>query len=327
MVAEPAGASSAHRHWVPAMGKSSHTNRNCKWVNDLKTDPEAGYKRARKHRPRGKGGKGKNKEKDEDSSEAMDEDEASPDPKDCFAANKSNPFIKKSAECYALVVSPRIDGYDFPKCLMDGGASLNIIIKLLVAFGDVNNFREEMITFEVVPFKSSYNVIFGRPTYHKFHARACCIYNKLKIPGPNVMITVSGDCKEGEPPLQNLNPSKEIFSELDETFAQGPIFARSFQKTEEITKWGHEAAGDRAARPGPWPRGPTPWAPRVALTYPSAYLKPPSRNPRTESHDTENLPETPPPRIPSRGFGDRLRHPGRGDSSPGGLFIAMIASE
>ncbi|KAK1698561.1 hypothetical protein QYE76_015258 [Lolium multiflorum] len=40
------------------------------------------------------------------------------------------------------------------------------------------------ITFEVVPFKSSYHVIFGRPTYHKFHARACYIYNKLKIPGP-----------------------------------------------------------------------------------------------------------------------------------------------
>jgi hypothetical protein len=37
------------------------------------------------------------------------------------------------------------------------------------------------------------------------------------------------------------NPSKEIFSELDEITAQGPIFSRSFQKTEEITKWGDEA--------------------------------------------------------------------------------------
>jgi hypothetical protein len=37
------------------------------------------------------------------------------------------------------------------------------------------------------------------------------------------------------------NPSKEIFSELDEINAQGPIFARSFQKTEEGRKWGHEA--------------------------------------------------------------------------------------
>ena len=131
-----------------------------------------------------------------------------------------------------MVVSPRIDGYDFSKCLMDGGASLNIMyletlermnltkeqlkhsttefhgvvpgkkanslgsIRLPVAFGDANNFREEMITFEVIPFKSSYHIIFGRPTYHKFHARACYIYNKLKIPGPKGMITVSGDYKK-----------------------------------------------------------------------------------------------------------------------------------
>ena len=52
------------------------------------------------------------------------------------------------------------------------------------------------------------------------------------------------------------NPSKEIFSELDEINAQGPIFARSFQKTGEETKWGHEvvthqggAAWPLAARP------------------------------------------------------------------------------
>ncbi|KAK1607598.1 hypothetical protein QYE76_031271 [Lolium multiflorum] len=69
-------------HIDPTTGKSSHTNRKCKWVNDLKTDPEAGYKRARNHRPRGKGGKGKNKDKEEDSSEALDEDDASPNPKE-----------------------------------------------------------------------------------------------------------------------------------------------------------------------------------------------------------------------------------------------------
>jgi hypothetical protein len=38
------------------------------------------------------------------------------------------------------------------------------------------------------------------------------------------------------------NPSNEIFSELDEINAQGPILPRSFQKTEEETKWGHEVA-------------------------------------------------------------------------------------
>ncbi|KAK1686982.1 hypothetical protein QYE76_047830 [Lolium multiflorum] len=173
------------------------------------------YKRARKHRPRGKGGKGKNKDKDEDSSEAMDEDDASPDPKAGSAA-KPNPFDKKILD----------DGYDFSKCLMDGGASLletlermnltkeqlkhnttefhgvvpgkkaNSLGSIKLPVGDANNFRQEMITFEVVPFKSSYHVIFGRPTYHKFHARACYIYNKLKIPGPKGMITISGDYKK-----------------------------------------------------------------------------------------------------------------------------------
>ena len=45
---------------LDANGKSMHTNRNCKFVNDLKADPEAGYKRARKNKPRGKGGKVEN---------------------------------------------------------------------------------------------------------------------------------------------------------------------------------------------------------------------------------------------------------------------------
>ncbi|KAK1612666.1 hypothetical protein QYE76_036339 [Lolium multiflorum] len=196
--AEQAGASSA----LTKVGRIPRSPNN---------DPEAGYKRARKHRPRGKGGKGKNKDKEEDSSEAMDEDDAAG-----TQGGSDHPAVIPK-ECYALVVSPRIDGYDFSKCLMDGGASLNIMyletlekmnltkeqlkhsttefhgvvpgkkanslgsIKLPVAFGNVNNYREEMITFEVVPFKSSYHVIFGRPTYHKFHARACYIYNKLKI--------------------------------------------------------------------------------------------------------------------------------------------------
>ena len=38
------------------------------------------------------------------------------------------------------------------------------------------------------------------------------------------------------------NPSKEIFSELDEINAQGLIFPRSFQKSEGETKRGDEGA-------------------------------------------------------------------------------------
>jgi hypothetical protein len=61
----------AHRD---ASGKCNHTNRNCKFVNDIKADQEAGYKRTRQQRPRGKGKADKEKES-KDSSD-MDEDPA-----------------------------------------------------------------------------------------------------------------------------------------------------------------------------------------------------------------------------------------------------------
>ena len=57
---------------LDAKGKATHTNRHCKFVNDLKEDPKSGYKRSRKNRLRGKG-KGKKKEESKVSSD-MDED-------------------------------------------------------------------------------------------------------------------------------------------------------------------------------------------------------------------------------------------------------------
>ncbi|KAK1631728.1 hypothetical protein QYE76_006043 [Lolium multiflorum] len=58
------------------------------------------------------------------------------------------------------------------------------------------------------------------------------------------------------------NPTKEIFSELDEINAQGLIFPRSFQKTERETKWGDEAptqqgGAARAWAARPWRVGPS----------------------------------------------------------------------
>src|SRR3954447_17349596 len=48
---------------LDANGKATHTNRHCKFVNDLKEDPESGYKSSLKNTPRGKG-KGKKKEEE-----------------------------------------------------------------------------------------------------------------------------------------------------------------------------------------------------------------------------------------------------------------------
>ncbi|KAK1694816.1 hypothetical protein QYE76_011513 [Lolium multiflorum] len=116
------------------------------------------------------------------------------------------------------------------------------------------------------------------------------------------------------------NPSKEIFSELDEINAQGPIFARSFQKTEREAKWGHEVATHRAARPKPWPRRPVVWALVPPFDLPFRLLKasvakPPYREPRYGKHYRDAAAAS-----HLGGFGDRLRHPaGEGIITGGAL--------
>jgi hypothetical protein len=57
-----------------ASGKCNHTNRTCKFVNDIKADQEAGYKCTRRQQPRGKGKADKEKESKDDSD--MEEDPA-----------------------------------------------------------------------------------------------------------------------------------------------------------------------------------------------------------------------------------------------------------
>ena len=71
-------------------------------------------------------------------------------------------------------------------------------IALKVTFGGTDNFRTDDVSFEVVPFKSAYHAIFGRPAFAKFMARPCYIYSKLKMPGPNGIIAVQGDFKKAK---------------------------------------------------------------------------------------------------------------------------------
>ncbi|KAK1694088.1 hypothetical protein QYE76_010785 [Lolium multiflorum] len=111
----------------------------------------------------------------------------------------------------------------------------------------------------------------------------------------------------GLPPLREILVKK--YSELTK-LSPRVLFLHEASKTEDLTKWGHEEAG-WPARPKPWPRRPIPRAPRgPSLTFrllKAPVAKPPHREPRYGKPY-----ETPPPRIPSRGFGDRLRHPGEG---------------
>src|SRR6187401_3358794 len=133
-----------------------------------------------------------------------------------------------------LVVDPVVDGTRLTKVLMDGGSALNILyaetlrgmgipmsklsesnmrfhgvipgkkadslgqISLDVVFGDSKNFRKEKLTFEVVDFNNAYHAILGRPAYTRFMARPCYVYLKLKMPGSNGVITVTGNRQKVE---------------------------------------------------------------------------------------------------------------------------------
>jgi hypothetical protein len=127
---------------------------------------------------------------------------------------------------YPLVVDPIIGNVRLTKVLMDGGSSLNIIyaetlgllrvdlslvragaapfhgiipgkrvqplgqLDLPVCFGTPSNFRRETLTFVVVGFRGTYHAVLGRPCYVKFMAVPNYTHLKLKMPGPNGVITV-----------------------------------------------------------------------------------------------------------------------------------------
>jgi hypothetical protein len=63
-------------------------------------------------------------------------------------------------------------------------------LDLPVCFRTPSNFRKETLTFEVVGFRGTYHAVLGRPCYAKFMAVPNYTYLKLKMPGPNGVITV-----------------------------------------------------------------------------------------------------------------------------------------
>jgi hypothetical protein len=128
---------------------------------------------------------------------------------------------------YPLVVDPIIANTRLTKVLMDGGSVLTLSMPrpstfwesrgrtsdlasgasmescqgseqslssgstyLSVCFGTPANFRKETLTFEVVGFHGTYHAILRRPCYAQFMAVPNYTYLKLKISGPNGVITV-----------------------------------------------------------------------------------------------------------------------------------------
>src|SRR3954462_1448254 len=69
-------------------------------------------------------------------------------------------------------------------------------IRLDVIFGMEENFRREPIWFEVADLSSLYHALLGLPAFAKFMFNAHETYLKMKILGPNGIITVIGDFRK-----------------------------------------------------------------------------------------------------------------------------------
>ena len=66
-------------------------------------------------------------------------------------------------------------------------------ITLDVVFGTPENYRSEEITFQVAPFNSGYHTLLGRDAFTRFQVVPHYRYMKLKMPGPNGIITLASD--------------------------------------------------------------------------------------------------------------------------------------
>ncbi len=127
-----------------------------------------------------------------------------------------------------MLCSPIISNVQVTRTLIDGGAGLNVLsvemfnnlqvpynqlqptkpfsgvtdgstvpigqVRLPVTFGKRNNYRTELIDFDVAHIRLPYNSILGYPALAKFMAVTHHGYNVLKTPGSGGFITVP--CEE-----------------------------------------------------------------------------------------------------------------------------------
>jgi hypothetical protein len=153
---------------------------------------------------------------------------------------------------YPLVVNPVIGNVRLTEVLMNGGSSLNIIyaetlgllqidlstiragaapfhgiipgkrvqplgqLDLPVCFRTPSNFRKETLTFEVVGFRGTYHAVLGRPCYAKFMAVPNYTYLKLKMSGPNGVITVGSTYRHAyECDVECVEYAKALIADLE----------------------------------------------------------------------------------------------------------------
>ena len=62
-----------------------------------------------------------------------------------------------------------------------------------MTFSTHDNFRTELVDFDIAPIGLPYNTILGYPALARFMAATDPAYNLMKMPGSNGVLTMSGD--------------------------------------------------------------------------------------------------------------------------------------
>jgi hypothetical protein len=104
--------------------------------------------------------------------------------------------------------------------------------------------EKEALTFEVVGFRGTYHAVLGRSCYAKFMAVPNYTYLKLKMPGPNGIITVGStyrhayecdvECVEY---VEALAESKALIADLERLSKEAPDAKRhagNFEPVEAV---------------------------------------------------------------------------------------------
>jgi hypothetical protein len=108
---------------------------------------------------------------------------------------------------------------------------------------DPDNFRREVLTFDVVGFPGTYHTIFERPCYTNFMAVPNYTYLKLKMQGPNAIITISTTSQHAyQCDIECIEQAKALVESLSIITSLGDIdqdipdpkrHAESFEPAEE----------------------------------------------------------------------------------------------
>ena len=100
-----------------------------------------------------------------------------------------------SVETFDLLRIPRGQLRPSQPFMGIGGGSSSSLgqIRLPVTFGTYDNFRTELVDFDIAPIGLPYNAILGYPALAQFMAATHPTYNLMKMPGSSGVLTVHGD--------------------------------------------------------------------------------------------------------------------------------------